>query len=255
MLSKNELKYYASLKQKKQRLNKKLFLVEGLKQTQEALASEWTCELVMYTEVFKDDNSHFFRNIDPEVRVEEISERDLDKIADAKSPQGLISVFHQKLHDINSLNSQPIVFLEDVSDPGNLGTIIRSCDWFGFNQIILNENCVDLYNPKVVRSTMGSLFHLNIYEGVNSLDLLTSLKRIGYQILVADLDGISYRKVESMDKTVVVFCSESHGPSDELLKLADEKITIEQYGNAESLNVASAAAVILSEFALHNKPS
>jgi len=249
MLSKNELKYYASLKQKKQRLSKKLFLVEGLKQTEEALRSNWRCELILYTIEFRKSNGGFFEDVNPSMRLEHLSVSDLERISDAQTPQGIISVFHQKSNEPPDDSKVRIVALENISDPGNLGTIIRTCDWFGFEQIVLDGHCADIYNPKVVRSTMGSLFNVNVFHPANFYDFIALQKSAGFHIQIADLEGISYKKTIPKEKVVVVFCSESHGPSEELVELADEKITINRHGKAESLNVASAAAIILSEMA------
>jgi TrmH family RNA methyltransferase len=145
-------------------------------------------------------------------------------------------------------HSNLIVALDNISDPGNAGTIIRNCDWFGIKELILGENCVELYNPKVLRASMGSVFHLEISETQNLIDTLKKLKEKGYSIICTDMKGENVFKYYLGEKSIIIFSNEAAGPSQEILNLADKKITIPQIGNAESLNVASASAVILAEF-------
>ena len=140
-----------------------------------------------------------------------------------------------------------IVALENISDPGNLGTIIRNCDWFGVNNILLSKECAEIYNQKVIRASMGSLFHLSIIEENDLINSLKDLKTKNYDIVTADLDGENLYKFKRGKDIAIVFCNEANGPSKELLKISNRKITIPQKGKAESLNVASASAVILSE--------
>ena len=135
--------------------------------------------------------------------------------------------------------------LDNISDPGNLGTIIRNCDWFGIKNILLSENIVDYTNPKVIRSSMGSVFHVNLFEGIDAETLL-KLKSQGYEILCADLEGENIFSHQRNKKTILILSSESHGPSKEFLEISDKKICIPKIGDAESLNVASASAVLLA---------
>jgi TrmH family RNA methyltransferase len=135
--------------------------------------------------------------------------------------------------------------LDNISDPGNLGTIIRNCDWFGIKNILLSENIVDYTNPKVIRSSMGSVFHVNIYEEVKEESLLKLIEN-GFEILCADTEGENIFTYRSQKKKILILSSESHGPSKEFEKISDKKICIPKIGNAESLNVASASAVLLS---------
>ena len=140
-----------------------------------------------------------------------------------------------------------VVGLENISDPGNLGTIIRNCDWFGIKTVILSPNCPEVHSPKVLRSSMGSFFHLNIFEENKFYDSLFNYQKKGYQILCADLRGDNIYEMNKVSKTVIVFSSEAEGPSKELKTMSNKFIKIPRLGKAESLNVASASAVILSE--------
>ena len=249
MITKNELKYYSNLKQKKYRTEGKKFIAEGLKQTEEGIKSNWDCEIILVTHEFLSDHRDLVDQLAlDKKRIEVISGQEFNKISDTKAPQGILSVFKMQDTSVRS-SSHIIVALEGINDPGNVGTIIRTCDWFGFSDILLAPECADVYNPKVVRSSMGSLFHVKANIIDDFYQTLTTLKGEGYKIAVADLDGIPLLEYVPDQKIVIVFCSESHGPSDRLLEVVSEKITIPGYGDAESLNVASAAAVILSHFA------
>jgi TrmH family RNA methyltransferase len=135
--------------------------------------------------------------------------------------------------------------LDNISDPGNLGSIIRNCDWFGVKNILLSEAIADYTNPKVIRSSMGSIFHINFFEGIDSQKLL-ELKKREYEILCADLEGENVFTYKSVKKKILILSSESHGPSEEIEFVTDKKICIPRIGNAESLNVASASAVLMA---------
>lgn len=248
MLTKNELKYYASLLKKKFRHSENKFVVEGNKIIEEALSNGYKCELVCATSEYINLNTSFIKNVSRQnIRLEVIKQHELEKLSDTKSPQGVCAVFsiREALH-IVSYNNSIVVMLDNISDPGNLGTIIRTCDWFGINEIILSETSADLFNSKVIRSTMGSLFHVPIIRYGELTVEINEFKKNGYTILTADLEGDNIYNYKPVDRSVIIFSSESHGPSDELVTLADKIITIPRIGKAESLNVASAAAIIIS---------
>lgn len=179
------------------------------------------------------------------IRKEIIKQIDFKKFSDTKTPQGVVAVFKIP-ENINDQNSNKIIALENVSDPGNLGTILRNCDWFGFDNIILSEDCAEIFNPKVIRASAGSVFHININEEKQFYNKLIELKKRQYKILCSDLDGNDLYKFSLPQKYVLVLCNEANGPSPRLLKICDYKISIPRKGKAESLNVASASAVILS---------
>lgn len=249
MLTRSELKRYSSLLRKKYRTEEKKFLVEGKKSVSEGLDSIFICEAVFVTKQFHESNIQLARSIEKRrIGYEILKNNDFKKLTDTKSPQGIVAVFLKP-------DSQPklpaeskiIVALENVSDPGNLGTIIRTCDWFGVSDLILSDDCADIYNPKVIRSAMGSLFHMNSIFENDFYSLLDKFKAEGYKIVAADLSGENVYEYKAAEKTVLVFANESHGPSDKIYSMIDGKITIPQIGKAESLNVASAVAVILSE--------
>lgn len=250
MISKNELKYYSSLLQKKFRTLESKFIAEGKKIVEEGINSNYECEIVFVTNDFNGKEQDFVDSIKGKVkRFEIIKSTEFSKLTETKSPQGIAGVFstsNKIQNELSKINSPKIVCLENISDPGNLGTIIRTCDWFGFQNLILSKDSVELFNPKAVRSSMGSVFHLNIYENIDLIKGLSSFKKKGYKFLCADLNGDNVFNYDFPDKYILFFCNEASGPSNELLSIIDNSITIPKLGKAESLNISAAAAIILS---------
>jgi TrmH family RNA methyltransferase len=166
--------------------------------------------------------------------------------------QGVVAVLKQQHFALENLMNSPearssLVALDGVSDPGNAGTMIRTCDWFGLNGVILGENSVELYNPKVLRATMGGVFHIPIVEGVDLLSTLCRAKDAGYKVYVTTASGDShFDRVQYASKSIIVFGNEAWGVSDQVRQLADVHLTIRRYGLGESLNVSVACGIILS---------
>ena len=182
MLSKSQIKYYSSLKQKKIRIKKNKFIAEGKRLIQEGLNSSFVCESVIVNFSFAESNSNFINNIKSKgFKVISCSDNDFSKLTSTENPQGILAIFKSFLPKKEFFKDKIIIGLENISDPGNLGTILRSCDWFGINTVILSEGCADLFNPKVIRSSMGAIFHLNILEKQNIISNLLELKKLGYQ--------------------------------------------------------------------------
>jgi len=245
MLSKGELKYYSSLLRKKERENEKKFIAEGKRIVEEGLKSNFICEVIICTEMFLEKNRQFLQS--HSARIETVNEGDFLKLSDTDNPQGILGVFHQiQSPDKLIPDSGLIVFLENISDPGNAGTILRNCDWFGVTTVIFNNQCVEPYNPKVVRSSMGSLFHLDVHEVSDTLQILREMKDRRYKIICADLDGQNLYDFQPDNKSALILSSEAFGPSSDVLNLSEIILSIPQKGKAESLNVASASAVILA---------
>ncbi len=249
MLTKTELKYYSSLLIKKYRREENKILVEGRKLISEAIGSGYECEILFAEkESFEEDKDFSALIQKRKIKIEFLKAAELSKLSDTKTNQGLIAVFRTaKLTDHTSAKQNLIVALENVSDPGNMGTIIRNCDWFGIKEIILSDDCAEAFNPKVIRASAGSVFHVGVYESKNFYAELENRKKSGYKILCADLKGENIYSFEVADKLIVVFANEGSGPTQYLKQLTDIFITIPRKGSAESLNVASASAVILSE--------
>jgi RNA methyltransferase, TrmH family len=248
MISKNKLKYYSALVKKKERDIHKKFIAEGLKTIEEGLNSDYSCEIVLVTVEYENTYAEFPRKYN--VPIETVNEKDFNQLTDTVTPQGIAAVFnYPKAKDLNKIKSGLIVCLENIADPGNLGTIIRNSDWFGVTDVVLSKNSADPFSPKTVRSSMGSIFHINIYDETDLSTFLEIYKKKGYRVLCADMEGEDLYSFQPEANNIVIFASESHGPSVDTLRLSDSRITIPRYGKGESLNVASASAVILSRLA------
>ena len=251
MISINELKYYTSLTIKKFRDSEKKFLVEGEKIVTEGLNSSHKCEIIFVTNDFRETRKDFLAGLKNKInRIEVLKNKEFNKISDTVSPQGIAGVFlkkHSKNFIEEPIHEKLVVYLDEISDPGNLGTIIRNCDWFGIKKLLISKNSADYLNPKSIRASMGSVFHINIYDNVFPQEIFPELKSKGFKILCADLEGLNVFDYRIDTKSVLIFSNESAGPSTGLLNFIDNKITIPRRGSAESLNVAGASAVILSQ--------
>jgi RNA methyltransferase, TrmH family len=245
MLSKKIVKYIQSLSHKKFRDEEGAFIGEGPKIVTEFLTSEKIkCRLLCAEKTWLLDNGFLLKNIKPE-NIFEVDEHWLKSISLLKTPNKVVAVFDKKtVHESRNLSGKVSLMLDDLQDPGNLGTIIRIADWFAIENIICSENSVDCYNPKVVQATMGSLSRVNlIYASLDSF--IEKNKKI--PIYAAALSGISVFKLPKITEAVFLIGNESKGLSEEILKLATERITIPKAGHAESLNAAVAAGIILSQ--------
>ncbi|MEO6637898.1 MAG: RNA methyltransferase, partial [Ginsengibacter sp.] len=176
--------------------------------------------------------------------IYEIEEDELKKISLLKTPNSVVTVFQKKeIINLPALDNKITLLLDDISDPGNLGTIIRIADWFAIENIICSENCVDCYNPKVVQSTMGSLGRVNIfYQELSSF--ISANKEIN--IYAASLSGKPLSAFENLLEGFILIGNESKGVDEKLLAMSADQITIPKYGEAESLNAAVATGIILS---------
>ncbi|MFH6972124.1 MULTISPECIES: TrmH family RNA methyltransferase [Flavobacterium] len=238
MVSKNQIKLITSLQQKKYRIANKLFFAEGVKGIQELLDSDFELEHLYTTqndfdEVFKEKKTI-------------ISENDLKKITALATPNSCLAVFKMPLEK-QIIETGLIVALDSIRDPGNLGTILRLCDWFGIQQILCSKETVDVYNPKVVQATMGSIARVN----VNYMDLNTFLATTKLPVFGTFMDGSNIYKSELPKQGVIIMGNEANGISIELEKSVTSRLTIPRFGNlqkTESLNVATATAIVLSEF-------
>ena len=249
MLTKRELKYYSSLNKVKYRKIEQKFIVEGIKLVDEVINSNFDCEVIITNESISHNHSEKLNKYKHNTIVQTIPDNDFSTIADTQTPQGILAIVEIPLQRyVDESREGLIVALENISDPGNVGTIIRTCDWFGIKDIIVSSNSVDIYNPKVIRSTMGSLFHINIHVSENIYGTLKSLQKNGKKILCSDMNGESVYDFHKNKSSVLVFSNEANGPTKSLLEISDSVISIPSFGNAESLNVATATAIIVSEF-------
>ncbi len=243
MISKNKIKFLKSLNLLKFRFKYNMFKVEGWKSLKEFLNSDYKLVSVFASPNWLEKNELLVDNI------EQIKQKDLISVSSLKTPNQIIGVFEKKSFelDVNSLANEVSVFLEDVSNPGNLGAIIRTCDWFGIKQIICSNKSVDMYNPKVVQSSMGSLSRVSIkYVDVN--DFFSELKKKNIFSLVADLNGENVFNQNYLSNGIICFGNESRGISAKLNKIASQKITIPKKNkNSESLNLSVSFGIIISQ--------
>jgi RNA methyltransferase, TrmH family len=255
MITKTEFKNIKILNQKKYRDIENKFIIEGPHLVEEALKSNYAIELILITNEYGEKNQNQITEFSKrKLRFEKIHNKDFQSISDTQNSQGILAIIRKYEFEIeNYLKSldeskrQIILALEDISDPGNLGTIIRTADWFGVDAILISSNSVDLYNPKVVRATMGSIFHLPIFPEIELSKAIGQFKDEKFQIYVTVLHGESYTSHKFNKRSVLFFGNEAHGISNELIQSADKLISIPSNGKAESLNVSIAAGIILSE--------
>ncbi|RAR74129.1 TrmH family RNA methyltransferase [Flavobacterium aciduliphilum] len=238
MVSKNQIKLITSLQQKKFRQIHNLFIAEGVKVIKELLDSHYELEHVYVTETF-------FEGIDA-AKITTISDTDLKRISCLSTPNTCLALFKIPTTKPKK-NNGLIVALDNIRDPGNLGTIIRLCDWFGVEQIVCNEQTVDLYNPKVVQATMGSMARVI----VSYLDLEKYLSKTPLPIFGTFMEGATLYNETLPQDGILIFGNEANGISKNMEQYVHHKLSIPRFGNiqkTESLNVATATAIFLSEF-------
>ena len=238
MLSKNQIKLITSLKHKKYRIELQLFVAEGIKVVNELLYSNSKLEKLFCTEEVYPS----FKKFDPQI----ISETELSKISGLTTPNKVLGLF--EIPEVAKIDEAGLILvLDDINDPGNLGTIIRLSDWFGVKQLVCSNNTVDCYNQKVVQATMGSLVRIPI----TYCDLKEFLKQTKLPIYGAVMDGENVYSMDLAQNAILVMGNESNGISQKIASLIDTQITIPRYSEktiTESLNVATATAILLNEF-------
>ena len=238
MVSKNDIKFITSLSQKKYRIQEKLFLAEGVKLVSDLLQSSF--------EVYHVYASNDFETTLPDSKLTRITEAELNKISQLVTPNEVIGLFRiptQQLPEYKGL----IVVLDTIQDPGNLGTIIRLCDWFGVTQLVCSLESVDCYNPKVVQATMGSLTRVDILY----TDLNVFLENSNLPVYLTLLEGDNVYETDLPKEAILVMGNEANGISKSLIEKGYKALHIPRFGHmqqTESLNVAMATSIFLSEF-------
>lgn len=247
MLSKAQIGLITSLQHKKFRIQHNLFVVEGIKSILEFVHSTYKVTKIYCTA----DALAKLGKIPQNVKPEEISSTDFGKISGLKSPQGalaLVEIPDSKKLVNSDLSKKHSLVLDDVQDPGNLGTIIRTAEWFGIENIICSKGTVDAFNPKVVQATMGSLSRVNIYyTDIEALIASSSLPSFG-----ALLDGKSIYETSFGTEGLIIMGNEGNGIRKDLISKIGTAVTIPRIGYAESLNVAVATTIFCSEIARQN---
>jgi len=247
MISKNQIKYIQSLHSKKNREEDGLFIIEGIKLVTEFINQQkYTVKEVFAT--FEYINNHKVILENKGIIYFEINLEDLKKISLQTTPNQVLAIVKECKQTLNTdlLHASTALYLDDIRDPGNLGTIIRIADWFGINQIICSPKCTELYNPKTLQASMGAVLRVNVVTKAFE-ELLPTLK--GIPIYGALLQG-SNIYTSSLKPGVIIIGNEANGISDEVLKCITHPITIPAANSngSESLNAANACAIICSEF-------
>ncbi len=252
MISKNQIKYINSLKLKKHRYQNGFFLVEGEKCVDELLKSQFATTAVYALKNYLQKSMHLL--LKKKIQIQEITEEELSKISDLTTPNQVLAIARMPLHE--ELNPQQLsgwtLVLDGIKDPGNLGTILRTADWFGINTVVCSTECVDVYNSKVVQATMGSFTRVRTYYTELSGFLEQMVQRM--PVLGAFLEGEAITNVKTSENGVLVIGSESHGISEKLTSFISKKINIPRFiqeintgFEVESLNASVAAAILCYE--------
>jgi TrmH family RNA methyltransferase len=241
MLSTRRKKEISSLKQKKYRQKYSQFLVEGEKSVMELCHSAFDITEILMTQRRFEQVGNKFTN----QNVLIINNKDMDQLSTQDTASGILAVSNYK--DNTQFNpefkNRFTIMLDGISDPGNLGTIIRTGDWFGIDLVICSPDCVDFYNPKTIASTMGSFTRVNVmYTPLESI-----LKQANVPAFACVMNGDSINKLEAVNEGIIVIGNEANGISDSVIDLCKYKITIPKIGNAESLNAAIATAIICNK--------
>jgi TrmH family RNA methyltransferase len=236
MISKAQVKFIKSLQIKKYRKQEQCFLVEGAKSVQELVNSDFEVTLIAGTSDFL--STAKWNGID----VVEVSEKELESVGEFQSNNGAVAVARMKANEPVTISPDEFaIMLDDIRDPGNLGTIIRTADWYGINKIIASNETADFYNSKVITSTMGSFTRVRLFY----TDLKQYLNSNKQRVFGAYLDGKSVYSTDFGRGGIILIGSESHGISADLEQLVSDKITIPRIGKAESLNAGIATGIIL----------
>jgi RNA methyltransferase, TrmH family len=251
MISRNKSKFIISLQKKKARDEERLYVIEGDKLVREFLDAKIPLKtIIAKPEFISSLKTEMIMNVE---EIEEVSYEELKKISTLKTPHNAIAIvpMAEKHEDLPAIFKSLCVALDSVQDPGNLGTIIRAAAWFGIKNIICSNDCVDVYNPKVIQASMGALLHVNV-SYYNLREVMIKARVNNISVFGTLLEGKSIYNHELDNKGIILLGNESKGISEDILPFVTEKIMIPKFCNAsqgiDSLNVSMAASVIFSEF-------
>ena len=251
-LSKKEVKFLSSLKQKKFRKQYNEFVIEGEKLIFESLNNNQFIKKIVYSKKIKNFDKLRKLSSEKNIPLHLCTEKDSQRISDTKNSQQIFALIKcndiKELSDIKKHNNEPFIILDGISDPGNMGTILRTCSWFGCYNIIITKECVEIYNPKTVRSGMGAHFHItNLYQ-LSVEQILSILKNESINVIAATLNGTSYKNFNPSDNWALILGNEAHGVTESMLDISSEQVSIPRLGNMESLNVGVAGSVLIDRF-------
>lgn len=238
MITKNRIKFIRSLHRKKERIQHQMFIVEGEKPVQELMLSGTSVDSVYYTGILHSKNH--------EMNGELLSSKEMGQISTMKSPPGILAICNYLQWKTPDFNLGKYILLDQINDPGNLGTIVRIADWFGIKAIVCSTDSVDIYNPKSIQASMGSLFNIPVFY--KDLDDFISNLNNNRIVIGADIVGSSIKEYNFPENGFILMGSESHGINPKLESYITHSVTIPKSGNAESLNVAVATGIIVNKF-------
>ncbi len=249
------VKATAELKQKKYRMQQGIFVAEGLRTVEEAV-NYGQVERIFYTAI-EDERTRSVLELAAEKGVQLIcvNEQVMKKLSDTDSPQGILAVCSMQQTTLDALMEQGrmLLVLDRVGDPGNIGTMLRTADAAGLGGLVLLTGTADIYAPKTVRASMGSLFHMPILAGVKEEQFIKAAHDAGYEVLVTCLDGAdNLYKANLGGRMALVMGNEANGASDTLIAAADKRVYIPMPGKAESLNIAMTAGIVMFEAVRQN---
>ncbi|MCP4728344.1 MAG: RNA methyltransferase [bacterium] len=244
-LSKNKLAYLRKFHKKKIRREHRKCLIEGNKLCSEALENGYEIEVLVYSMGGGRSLAHIIdhRGVKQVLRAPEKTIRSLSEVETPQGVIGLVSIPYPENKPGKKPGSRYLA-LDSISDPGNMGTIIRSASWYGIDGVICSEKCVEILNSKVVRSSMGAIFHLGIWENLPLKQTLANMKSEGFYIVGSTPDS-GKNEMTNAERSVIVIGSEARGLSEDILNICDETISIKGGGKAESMNAAVSAGILL----------
>lgn len=247
--SQTMLKKWSRLTESKARREEGIFLAEGVKVVEELLLSAWQIEIILVLPEKIKYWGKIIEKIPSNVLIYELSRSQWKKISQDKEPEGIMAVVRNRTEPaLSSLLSNPrgnALIIHEINNPGNIGALMRSAHWFGFTDIILSANSVDYTNPKTVRASMGSIFHLTIISDLDLITVLPQIKKTHYLVGSDVHEGLQPHTLPQ--RTALLLGSESHGLPGKLLAIADERWYISGDATADSLSLPQAAAIMMYE--------
>lgn len=257
MLTNAEIKHLAELKEKSGRKGQAKFLIEGKRAVAEALTNKTSIERILVDIAIDSTKFSEIYSLAEEsgITIEELTAAKFAKLSSTETSQGIIAVasvlsttLESVLREIRSKRNALVIILDRISDPGNLGTILRSASWFGVDAVLTGEGSVDIYNTKVVRSAMAAIAGLTVAQEIKTIEAMSSLKSIGFTIIASSQAGKkNYSDYVFPQKSCIILGAEATGISKKILDVCDECVAIPQIGKMESLNVGVAGSIIMSE--------
>ncbi|QXM06352.1 23S rRNA (guanosine(2251)-2'-O)-methyltransferase RlmB [Crassaminicella indica] len=248
------IKHVKELKKRKYRQKYSEYIVEGIRIIKDALENNQEIKYILFSEsLYNVSGGQELFNIliKRNIKIYEIPKKIYTELSDTKSPQGIMAILSIKQYDLDEVlcaSNNLFVVLDRIQDPGNLGTIIRTADAAGFAGVILTKGCVDLYNLKTIRATMGSIFHFPIIHGEETIKVIKHLKLKNIKIVSTSLKTDKYYdEVDYNERTALIIGNEANGVLEEVLENSDELVKIPMLGKAESLNASIAASIIMYE--------